>query len=256
AYNLDAKYVIHTVGPVWHGGDENEVLFVTKCYKNCLQLAFDNKCKSIAFPLISAGVFGFPTTKSLEIAKSVIRNFLLTHEMVVLIVVFDKKFNSLSNELFSSVSDFIDDTLLSDIDTTLFQTCSILEIPNFESKRSLDDLMKNIDDTFSESLLRLITEKNKTEVEVYKMANVDRKLFSKIRSNGDYKPSKITAISFAIALELNLDETKDLIRKAGFALSHCSRFDIIIEYCIEYEIFDLFDINDILFNFNQHPLGV
>jgi O-acetyl-ADP-ribose deacetylase (regulator of RNase III) len=260
AYNLDAKYVIHTVGPVWNGGSNNEDTFVKKCYKNCLSIAFDNGCESIAFPLISAGVFGFPIPKSLEIAKSVINDFLLTHEMDVIIVVFNKEFNSLSDELFSSVSDFIDDNYIDDTlsnnDTILFQLSERLEINTFDSKRSLDDLIKNIDDSFSESLLRLIKEKNKTEVEIYKRANVDRKLFSKIRSNSDYKPSKITAISFAIALQLNLDETKDLIGRAGFALSHCSKFDIVIEYCIEDKIFDVFDINNILFNFDQHPLGV
>ena len=259
AFNLHAKYVIHTVGPVWQGGTNNEANLLRRCYMNSLRIAYENGCESIAFPLISAGIFGFPIPKSLEIAKSVISSFLAIYDMDIIIVVYDKEFKSLSDELFSSVSDFIEDNFIDDslqnVDT-LFHLEKISELRELMSQRSLDDLMDNIDETFSQSLLRLIKEKNKTEVEVYKRANVDRKLFSKIRSNIDYQPSKITAISFAIALRLNLDETKDLIGRAGFALSHCFKFDIVIEYCIEHEIFEVFDINDILFNFDLQPIGV
>jgi O-acetyl-ADP-ribose deacetylase (regulator of RNase III) len=277
AFDLKAKYVIHTVGPVWRGGTENEVSYVRECYKNSLQVALENKCDSIAFPLISAGIFGFPKAKSLQIALSVISEFLLTHEMKVVMVVFDQTFNSLSEELFSSVSNFIEDNYceepLEDYDKCIlneeieiiennnllapsFQNDEICTSHTINAKRSLDALMKNVDETFSQSLLRLINEKDKTEVQVYKKANVDRKLFSKIRSNKYYKPSKITAISFAIALELNLDETKDLIKRAGFAFSHCTKFDLIIEYFIESENYDVFEINEVLFSFNQSPLGV
>jgi O-acetyl-ADP-ribose deacetylase (regulator of RNase III) len=264
AYNLDAKYVIHTVGPVWHGGSNDESYFVRRCYRNCLYTAIENGCESIAFPLISAGIFGFPIRKSLEIAKAVISDFLSKYDIDVTIVVFDKEFNSLSDELFKSISEFIDEKFIDKSliynteinDNILFQIAQNTDLEKLESKRSLDNLIDTIDDTFSESLLRLIKEKNKTEVEVYKKANVDRKLFSKIRSNADYQPSKITAISFAIALQLNFDETKDLMNRAGFALSHSFKFDIVIEYCIVHEIFDVFDINDILFNFGLPLLGV
>ena len=121
--------------------------------------------------------------------------------------------------------------------------------------RSLSDLLDEIDDTFSEALLRLIDAKGKTDPEVYKKANIDRKLFSKIRNNLQYQPSKTTALAFAIALELNLDETRDFIGRAGFAISHSSKLDIIVEYFIKRGEYDIFLINDTLFSFNQPLLG-
>jgi len=200
--------------------------------------------------------------------------FVLTHEMQVFLVVYDRASYALSEKLFFSVSHFIDDhyieeqqendslqQILEDIDFSSFEERSPRiqdkERPaskRIQAKRSLADLMDTLDESFSQSLLRLIREKGKTDVEVYKRANVDRKLFSKIRSNTHYNPSKITALSFAIALELNLDETKDLIGRAGFALSHCSKFDVIIEYFIQEKNYNVFEINEVLFAFHQDLL--
>ena len=270
AFQLHAKYVIHTVGPLWQGGTNHEIDRVQDCYRNSLQLALDNNCTSIAFPLISTGTYGFPKSEALQIAISVVSEFLFLHEMQVFLVVYDKTSYALSEKLFSSVSHFIDDHYVAEhqeVDDTFDGTFFELRSPTIQdkgrpvfkrnqSRRSLSDLMDHLDESFSQSLLRLIREKGKTDVEVYKRANIDRKLFSKIRSNTHYNPSKITVLSFAIALELNLDETKDLLGRAGFALSHCSKFDVIIAYLIQEKNYNVFEINEVLFAFHQDLLCV
>ncbi|MHB1483805.1 MAG: macro domain-containing protein [Saccharofermentanales bacterium] len=259
AFMLNAKYVIHTVGPIWHGGTEHEMENVKDCYTNALKVALDNKCRSIAFPLISTGTYGFPKADALQSAISAISGFLLVHDMKVFLVVYDRTSYSLAEKLFAEVTEFIDDNYTDNYENFNSNRFILLEeiqeIRMYKTKRSFDDLIDELEETFSQSLLRRIDEKSKTDVEIYKKANVDRKLFSKIRSNKDYRPSKATAIAFAIALELNLDETKDLIKRAGFALSHSNRFDLIIEYFIKEEIYDIFEINEVLFAFDQDLLG-
>lgn len=273
-YRLPAKYVIHTVGPVWNGGKSNEEQQLEACYKNSLTLAKDNRLESIAFPLISSGAFGYPKDKALKTAISVIGDFLLVNEMTVFLVVYDKASFVLSEKLFSSITQYIDDRYIEEHPVSrknqleeLYQTEEILyesdkvfsneaSVPAKKRRRSLDDIVKQMDETFSQMLLRLIDEKGMTDAQTYKKANIDRKLFSKIRNDVNYKPSKPTVIAFAIALELNLDETKDLLLKAGFALSHSSKFDIIIEYFIEEGNYNIFEINEALFAFDQSLLGV
>lgn len=275
AFKLSAKYVIHTVGPMWWGGTEHEIESVKKCYRNSLKLALENKCKSIAFPLISTGIYGFPKSEALKIAISVISEFLLTNDMKVFLVVYDRTSFSLSEKIVKEVKEYISDNYIEEIpkynqiflkrpererhdgkaSRSKIQTEIMYDSLELIPKRSLDDLMDELGDTFSQSLLRLIDQKGKTDVEVYKKANVDRKLFSKIRSNINYKPSKVTAVAFAIALELNFDETKDLIGRAGFALSHCSKFDVLIEYFIQQKNYNVFEINEVLFEFDQVLLG-
>ena len=276
AFKLNAEYVIHTVGPIWRGGTEHEIESVKECYKNALKVALEKKCKSVAFPLISTGTYGFPKSEALQTAISVISEFLLLHDMKVFLVVYDRTSYSLTEKLFTAVAEYIDDNYIEEhpeyyqnrrrgqeLDVCedeafapIIQADEPYESKTLKSERSLDDLMDELEESFSQSLLRLIDEKDKTDVEIYKKANVDRKLFSKIRSNKDYKPSKVTAIAFALALGLNLDETKDLIGRAGFALTHSTKFDIIIEYFIEQENYNVFEINEVLFAFDQVLLDV
>ena len=273
-YRLPVKYIIHTVGPVWQGGKSNEEGLLIDCYKNSLDLAKEYKLESIAFPLIATGAYGYPKDKAFRIAISVIGDFLLKNEMTVFLVVYDKTSFILSEKLFSSITEYIDDRYIEERPEDYRNRISEIEpleecyleaqelsqekmySPVKERKRSLEYIINKLDETFSQMLLRLIEEKEMTDAEAYKKANIDRKLFSKIRNDINYKPSKPTAIAFAIALELNLDETKDLLFKAGFALSHSSKFDIIIEYFIEEGNYNIFEINEALFSFDQKLLGV
>ncbi len=268
-YNLPAKYVIHTVGPVWHGGDKDEELLLASCYRKSLELAVEKGLESIAFPLISSGAYGYPKDEALQIAQSAIREFLMDSDMMVYIVVFDKKSFVLSESIFSSVEAYIDDNYVSQHELLYGRDRNYTEqfdrmIENIstmkfrgrrERARSLEDVIGELDTTFSESLMGLMDQKGMTDVETYKKANLDRKLFSKIRNDKFYRPKKATVIAFAIALELSLDETKDLLLKAGYALSKSSHFDLIVEYFIKNGIYDVFEINNILFEFDENLLG-
>ena len=371
AFALNAKYIIHTVGPEWTGGDNGEKEAVKSCYESSLKLAKELGCESIAFPLIATGVYGFPKDEALKIAVSVFSEYLLQEDMEITLVVFDRESFVLSDKVFSDVDEYIDDNYVcealedeyeadrrekdapsvrqdimeapkaafmasedsskgrinnlfgvlgrlgrkkesfpwSDADVSYLSedaaACEVAAEPLAEDKapsalkeaecspapvadriresaarqkspseaycgnampestvgklgkaRSLDDLMANVSETWQQSLFRLIDEKGYTDTEVYKRANVDRKLFSKIRSNADYQPKKITAVAFALALNLNLDETKDLIGRAGYALSPSSRFDLIIEYFIENGVYDTYTINLALFEHDQPLIGV
>ena len=349
AFGLDAKYIIHTVGPAWMGGTCGERDIVASCYRNCLSEAARLECESIAFPLISAGTYGFTKDEALDIAIREITEFLGTYEMDVNLVVYDRESFMLSSELFEDIKSYIDDaeagrtndelpapkakkrlfgnffrgrksfeTDEADYDLTVTdyadygpQEAAYSQIPpeeeaeyNFSesscmqvmpedadynmaeepdesdaqsillttgaaaepeatrelySKKEIDNalasLIKNKDESFQQKLFGMIDSRGLTDPEVYKKANIDRKLFSKIRSNVDYKPTKKTAVAFAIALGLNLDETTDLLRSAGLSLSPSNSFDIIIRYCIEHGITNIHEVNCILFEFDQMLLG-
>lgn len=279
AYRLPCKYVIHTVGPVWNGGKFGEREQLASCYRTSLVLAKEHKCETVAFPLISSGIYGYPKDQALRVAVDTIGEFLMENDMTVYIVIFDRAAYQISGKLFSDIAEYIDDHYVDEhtdsyrerlrrlnrLESKAIKVCEDAA-PDFMATpcapmaasvvgNSLNDMLDELDAGFSETLLKLIDRTGKKDSEIYKKANVDRKLFSKIRNNPDYKPSKATAIAFAIALELDLEETKDFIARAGFALNHSSKFDVIIEYFIKQKNYDIFEINEVLFAFDQSLLG-
>ena len=263
AYRLPCKYVIHTVGPVWRGGGRHEEEKLISCYRNSLKLAEDYHCDSVAFPLISAGAYGYPKEQALQIAVSEICKYLIHHDIMVYIVVFDKDCFQISKRLIHDITEYIDECYVeahyedntTRLFTYLFDDEFAEPMLDRTASLSLSEAIGQIDESFSEMLMRKIDEKGMTDVQCYKKANVDRKLFSKIRSNPQYKPRKTTAAAFAVALELPFDEAKDLLSKAGYSLTHSNKFDIIIEYFIKKGEYDIFTINEALFEFDQVLLG-
>ena len=292
-YRLPAKYVIHTVGPAWQDGMHGEPALLRSCYLNSLQLAAEYGCESVAFPLISSGVYGYPKEKALGVARESILDFLAQQELTVYLVVFDRSAFRLSTALAQDIAQYIDDAYAA-AHANLREPAVLLpfdrkhrlkktRIPAAQAEAAipmqvkedacsmpdssaahpafgagapdLDALLAMRDESFSQMLLRKIGEAGITDAACYKKANVDRKLFSKIRSDVHYKPSKQTAIAFAIALELSPEETDELLRKAGFALSNSSVFDLIISFFIRRGNYNIFDINEALFAYDQPLLG-
>ncbi|MDO4863650.1 MAG: O-acetyl-ADP-ribose deacetylase [Ruminococcus sp.] len=282
-YELPAKYVIHTVGPIWQGGSHGERELLASCYRESLALAAERGCESVAFPLISAGAYGYPRPEALRVAMDTCSEFLMEHDMMVYIVVFDRDSLFVSEKLFADIRRYVDDNYVSEhtdrsrrkmfsllgnlaaaksesapVDAAMPMAAAMFAAEECCESAVPDDLekaMAQIDESFSQMLLRKIDEKGLTDAQCYKKANIDRKLFSKIRSDVHYKPKKITVIAFAAALELSIDETRDMLMKAGFALSHSSKFDIIIEYFITHGRYDIIEINEALFAFDQPLIG-
>ena len=257
AFALKAKYIIHTVGPAWWDGRHGETEAVKRCYENSLKLAEELGCESIAFPLIATGVYGFPKAEALKIAISVFSEHLLTSDIRIILVVFDEEAFVLSGKIFSDVEAFIDGGTVADRTKEEYANCPPGGgmIRKKEKEKSLEELVKKPGETWQESLFRLIDERSLTDTEVYKRANVDRKLFSKIRSNREYQPKKSTAVSFALSLGLDMDETREFLSKAGYALSRGNRFDLIVEYFIGRGVYDPYTINLALFEHGQQLLG-
>lgn len=266
-YQLPCMYVIHAVGPRWIDGSHHEKQLLESCYTTSLHLAKDYGCKSIAFPLISSGIYGYPKVQALRVAVEQISKFLLDNEMMVYLVIFDRKVYEIGDKLYSDIASYIDDKYVDDHSDSLFlQKTRFVEFENeclregsvplsSAEEKSIMDWLNDIDESFSEMLLRKIDESGMRDAECYKKANIDRKLFSKIRSDKLYKPSKPTVIAFALALELSLEEMQDMLAKAGFALSHSSKFDLIIEYFVKQGNYNVYEINEALFAFDQSLIG-
>ncbi len=285
-YRLPAKHVIHTVGPVWHGGAHGERDLLVSCYRNSLNLAQQHGCTSIAFPLISSGIYGYPKAEALKVATDTIRDFLFESDenadMLVYLVVFSKESFRLSQKVYTQIASYIDDHYVETHDDSrsrrrryaesmpLWEEESSLSIDHnvCEEARprpcmsasvckaaSLEAALGMIDESFSQMLIRKIDEKGMTDPECYHRANISRKLFSKIHNDIHYKPKKSTALAFAIALRLSMKETNELLLKAGFALSPSDKADIIVEYHIRLGKYDIFEINNALYDFDQPLLG-
>ena len=291
AFNLDAKYIIHTIGPTWIDGNHEEREILHSCYEKSLDLAAELKCKSIAFPLIATGVYGFPKDEALQIALAEINRFLLSHDMKVIMVVFDRKAFELSSKLVGDIEEYIDEYAadelrdaeyggrygnarrerlerLESIHAFKFDSSDEEEseeigvvysdaAPSFPnvSGMSLDEVLGSKEDTFQQRLFKLIDESGMDDVTVYKKANIDRKVFSRIRCKEDYKPKKKTAVAFAIALELDLPTMLDLLSRAEIAFSPSNKFDLIITYFITNGVYDIYEINAALFKYGQPILG-
>lgn len=259
-YRLPAKFVIHTVGPIWQGGSHGERELLASAYRSSLKLALANRCETVAFPLISSGVYGYPKDKALKVAVDTIGDFLLAHDMTVYLVIFDRAAYAISGKLFADIAAYIDDHYVdahTDSRETQRRRIVMASVPMEEAELgdSLSEALGKLDESFSQMLLRKIDEAGMTDAQCYKKANIDRKLFSKIRSDVHYRPSKPTAMAFAVALELPLEEARELLGKAGFAFSHASKFDIIVEYFIAHRNYNIFEINEALFSFDQNLLG-
>ena len=280
-YGLLAKYVIHTRCPLWQGGEAGEVKALSLTYKNALAVAAEHKCESVAFPLIASGLLGFPTALALSVAADTITEFLDRHEMLVYLVVFDKSSFEISEELFSDIKTYVDDNYVNaamsfddrarrrrECDAPMYYSRRKRDfgISSMESSlsdvsedaflsESLEDMLSHLDDPFSVTLLKLIDAKGMSDVECYKRSNVSKNTFWKIVNQAGYRPSKNTVLAFSIGLRLSLEETESLLSTVGFTLSGSSKFDVIIKYFIINKRYDIFEINEALFKFDQELLG-
>ena len=293
AFNLGAKYIIHTVGPAWIDGNHGERDTLRSCYEQSLALAAELDCESIAFPMIATGVYGFPKDEALNIALSEVGKFLLTHEMKVILVVFDRKALELSKNLVGGITEYIDEHSVKALREVEYgggrmsknrlmeeerriaaerrrrRETSVLEEECLDESialpsaapfsdvagKSLDEVLGGKEDTFQQRLFKLIDASGLDDVTVYKKANIDRKVFSRIRCKEDYKPKKKTAVAFAIALELDMPTMLDLLSRAEIAFSPSSKFDLIVSYFISNGNYDIFEINAALFKYGQPILG-
>ncbi len=272
-FALAAKFVIHAAGPIygnWSKSDAERLL--RSAYISSLELAHKNGCGSIAFPLISSGIYGYPKDEALKVAVSAIRDFLDTCDMDVYLAIFDRRSFEVNKELLGAVTSYIDKNYIS---SHIFRRSTIESLntivqsipshsaaippakgaPAAADAKALDDVLGELDEPFNTTLLKLIDARGKTDAEVYKRANIDRKLFSKIRTGKGYTPGKRTILALAIALELNLQETDDLLKRAGYTLSHSRIFDVIVEFFIINKKYDIFEINEVLFKYDQPLLG-
>lgn len=291
AFRLHAKHVIHTVGPIWHGGNHGEEELLASCYRTSLALASELGDTSIAFPLISSGIYGYPKDAAIDVALTEIQAYLREHEMDVHLIIFDAESLRATHGRYARVAEYINDQYVRQSpyarrerweqslnvpdSAYLDEAPAAKEAPapapqaapcgaasrtpmsmaSAEQPSRLKNLLHHLDASFSTTLLHMIDQRGLSDSEVYKRANMSRQHFSKIRSNKHYKPKKQTVLALAIALELSLEDTRLLLERAGYALTHADERDIIVEYFINQRNYDIFDINLALYAFDQPLLG-
>lgn len=295
AFNMDAKYIIHASGPWWEGGNKGEAKLLRQCYDKSLKLAAKHKCKSIAFPLLATGTYGFPQKLGIEIAVEAFTRFLEDYEMEIFLVVFGAKSVKISGELGEEVHSFIDDEYVSETldqeyyyegvpreyeesEQALEGTLPDEEDADYEPvfhnariagslsssakmqpmkavKESLEDVLKGIyTDSFEKHLQKLINKKGLKNSEVYAAANISKQYFSKLLK-GQEKPSKEKVLALAVGLQLNMDETVDFLKLAGYALSPISQTDAVVGYFIEHKDYNVLKIDIVLFDYGLDPLS-
>lgn len=243
AYQLNAKYIIHTVAPIWEDGKQGEFKILENCYRKSLEKAVELKCESIAFPLIATGVYGFPKDKALQIAVSVFSSFLLEHDMEIILVVYDDKSFQLSNRILAEIDEYIDDHYV--------EKSHEKEYPFNEDrirvlglgKKGFGEMPNYIGISFQDKFFELIGASNMENKDIWRGSNIDRRLFSKIQCNKNYHPKKKTVMSLCIGLKLDLEQSRDLLMRAGFAFNPSSKFDLIVERAIENKEYNIHELN-------------
>lgn len=269
AYDLPCKYVIHTVAPRWQDGRHDECALLVSCYLAALALAEKRGCESVAFPLLSSGSLNYPREQALDIAIDTIGHFVLRSDMTVYLVVFDRAAYPLRGDVRAAIRAYINDRYvdvyaisqaIAQQEERLYSARMFDDSPSPSTytlaSLSLEEAVKQLDEGFSEMLLRKIGESGMTDAQCYKRANIDRRLFSKIKNDKHYTPSKSTVIAFGLALELPMEELREMLGKAGYSLTRACEFDIIVEYFVTRGIYSVFTINEALFAFDQDLIGM
>lgn len=261
-FNLQAKYIIHAVCPQWRGGKQNEERILYDLYISVMKLAKERGLESVAFPLLSTGNSAFPRELAFDIATRALNDFTERNDMTAYIVLYDQRSFDLSREISDIIDEYIDDNYVAEKDESFSKYQKFIKDKGLDEESltpvadgGLEAILSAKNESFVDMLLRLIDERGLTDPEVYHRANIDRKLFSKIKNTEGYTPTKKTILALAIALKLTKEESTDLLMKAGYAFSNSSRFDIIVEYFIEHRRYDVYEINRVLFAYNQPLLG-
>jgi O-acetyl-ADP-ribose deacetylase (regulator of RNase III) len=302
--HLLARYVIHTPGPVWRGGFAQEEELLKGCYRNSLELAAKHDCASIAFPLISSGIYGYPKAEALRVAIDTIRTFLEAHEMTVYLVIFGRFSLVPGKDITGPLEEFLQENeeYLPKMaargrqmnasyalrekpaarDVKASKPCPVAgdrpagkgdiagsawadalsvqsdqeEIPPWIAYDALPSIqVPPLEKTFAQTVLEIIAARGLQDVEVYKRANLDRKVFSKLRTHSDYQPSRSTAISLALGLKLGVEEAYELLEKAGYTLSNASKADLIVKYFLAKGCYDIITLNETLLYYGEKPFG-